>query len=120
MREEVKELGIIVHVPQHQPFIKMFQEGLNSYKKEEMIKAVYKGETKFICIREIKLTDKTNVDRMYQENRLCKAKFPKNINIEEIKNFYKEIMRTNIPLGSSGPTQEEESERQRSPETRRK
>ena len=70
MREEAKELGIIVHVPQHQPFIKMFQEGLNSYKKEEMIKAVYKGETKITWIREIKLTDKAKIIKSLQRRVL--------------------------------------------------
>ena len=66
MRAKAKELGLIVHVPECQPYIKMFQEGLNSYKKEEMIKAIYKGEAKITWIRDIKLVDKAKIIKSLQ------------------------------------------------------
>ena len=71
MRAKAKELGLIVHVPERQPYIKMFQEGLNSYKKEEMINAIYKGEAKITWIRDIKLVDKSKIIKSLQKKSVA-------------------------------------------------
>ena len=64
-------------------------------------------------------TFQENVDKMYEENGLCKVRFPKRINIEKVKSFYKDIMKT-TPTDPPATTHEEkESEPQRKQEEER-
>ena len=96
MRAKAKELGLIVHVPERQPYIKMFQEGLNSYKKEEMINAIYKGDAKITWIRDIKLVDKTKIIKSLQKRVLLPQDLVFRMEKKDVYNRIQERPRTTM------------------------
>ena len=94
MRAKAKELGLIVHVPDRQPYTAMFQEGLNSYKKEEMLNAVYRGEAKITWIRDIKQVDKPKIIRSLQKRVLLPQDLVFRLEKKDVYNRIQEKPRT--------------------------
>ena len=64
-------------------------------------------------------TFQENVDKMYEENGLCKVRFPKHINIEKFKSLYKDIMKTTPTDPPATTHKEKESEPERNQEEER-